>query len=234
MLILIAAVNSRNTESPFTRDKLKEMLGGKLEGDASHARNTQFELYVDALFANGGFTVKGGSGDGRLLYLGETFTIESKRVTSLNLDTLRGTFSHAATQITGPAGTGIIQQVRSRGLIAVNADSYFESVDPSAPRTDLIAQFQDRLRVLDGEARVLEDRTGIIGLLTCGYVAEWKREGNPEHWRLNTLFPMRWMGLFGEDPTEAALARAFQEPMDRVVAKALALRTKMPKPIRID
>jgi hypothetical protein len=111
MLVLLAAVQADRATSPFTYDKVREMLRGN-----SHARNTQFELYVLALFAHAGFSVSAGAPDARLDFFGEDVAIEAKRVHSLNTDTLRSTFSKAARQVTGKPTAGTIQVVRSRGL----------------------------------------------------------------------------------------------------------------------
>ena len=51
-LITVAAVEDRrNARTPFTRERLSQMLGGDLlaEGRDAAPRNTQFELYVAAM-----------------------------------------------------------------------------------------------------------------------------------------------------------------------------------------
>lgn len=229
MVILIAALEADPNTSVFTPDKLRQCLGGSLLPDSSHARNTQFELYVPALFTLGRFEVHRGHPDAQLRYVGEDFGIEVKRIQSLNPDTLRSALSEATRQIIGPRSDSIVQVVRARGFIAVNLDSYFESVDPSGTADELITQFETCLTKLDREARVLQDKVGIIGLLACGHVARWRQEGQSSHWRIDTLFPMRWLGLHGNDAAETHLANRFVEGMARIETAVLNLRSKVPR-----
>lgn len=234
MLILRAAARVARNSSPFTAAKLREIQRGGIASDASHARNTQFELYIAAVFDEAGFTVSRGDPDARLHYYNEDVGMEAKRVNSLNTDTLRGTLSRAARQITGTSTSSIIEVVRSRGFIAINLDVFFEDLVPSGDNTELISAFEKKLAILDKETRVLRDRIGIFGLMAAGHVAHWRRSGNPEHWLLGTLYPFRWMSLHGEDPADLAIARNFVDHMGRIESKVLGLRTKLPRPLSDD
>jgi hypothetical protein len=228
MLVLLASVQSDRQTSPFTSAKLRELQGGGLAADGSHARNTEFELYVSALFVLAGFDVRRGTPDSRLRVYNEDFGIEAKRITSVKPDTLRSTLAHAARQITGKITSDIIQVVRLRGFIAVNLDGLFESVNPTN-NDELVDQFNERLEILDHETRVLRDKVGISGLMACGHVARWRFTDEEPHWRIDTLFALRWVGLYGEDPAEETLARHLGPYIDGVQSHALALRPKLPK-----
>jgi hypothetical protein len=52
-----------------------------------------------------------------------------------------------------------------RGFIALNIDVFFEEVRPTEDSTELIRTFEEKLQTLDREARVLQDRLGIFGLM---------------------------------------------------------------------
>lgn len=231
MLILRAAAEADPQTTVFTSEKLRETLGGTLLPDDSHARDTQFELYVPALFANAGFEVLRGEPDARLVYFGEQVGIEAKRAHSLNADTLRSALSVAARQITGKVENTAIQVVRLRGFIAINVDVYLDEVDSSQPSPDIIQQVEKQLQVLDREARVLQNKAGILGLLACGHVARWRAPTATEGWHIDTLFPTRFVTLHGDDPVDEKMAYRFTEYLARIESTMLNLRTKCPRPL---
>lgn len=228
LVILVSAVNTPRKDSPFTASKLREICGGGFANDRSHARNTQFELYVPALFSLAGFPVAKGEPDSRVTLLDEEFGIEAKRINSLNADTLRGTIADAANQITGTSSSSLIDVVRSRGFIAMNVDVFFEEVDPLQTGDSLVEQFEKRLAIIDRQTRVLAHKTGVVGLMTCGHVARWRHMSDPPHWRLDTLFPMRWLALHGDDAADKQFAVRFQAPFGSAMRAALELRTRVP------
>jgi hypothetical protein len=93
----------------------------------------------------------------------------------------------------------------------------------------LIERFNERLEILDRETRVLADKPAIFGLLACGHVAAWVRTTDDPHWRIDTKFALRWVGVHGDDRTDVALTRELLSHIDRLNAAALALRTKVPR-----
>lgn len=231
LIIVIATIQTERDISPFTREKLEEMFGGGLSADDSHARNTQYELYVPALFVIGQFDVRRGSPDSQVRIFDEYLGVEAKRIRSTNSDTLRRTLSRAARQVVGQSSSQIIEVVQYRGLIAINLDGLFESVDVGVEQDELVREFETQLAVLDRETRVLENKHGIVGLLATGHVARWRQITEPKHWRIDTLYAFRWVGVHGDDPADVALTYQVRPQMDRLQKRVLALRTKVPKPI---
>lgn len=229
LLIVLGAVQVDRAISPFTREKLDELLGGGFAADDSHARNIQFELYVAALFIAGQFTVRRGRPDAQVLLFGEYLGIEAKRFGSTNPDTIRRTLSRAAGQVTGKSDSRIIEVVRSRGLLAVNLDGLFESVETDVGQELLIKEFERQLLVLDRETRVLRDKPGIVGILATGHVARWRLTSEPRHWRIDTLYALRWLGVHGDDHADEVVTKQVMPHMDRLRRNVLALRTKVPK-----
>lgn len=161
-------------------------------------------------------------------YLG----IEAKRIGSTNPDTLRRTLARAARQVTGTSESPVIEVVRSRGFLAINLDGLFESVDTDTDQERLVKEFERQLRILDRESRVLQNKIGIVGLLATGHIARWRYLGDPKHWRVDTLYPFRWLGVHGDDPTDEILTKNFMPQMDRLQRNVLAIRTKVPKTIQ--
>lgn len=106
-----------------------------------------------------------------------------------------------------------------------------ECIDPIESGPELIRQFEARLEILDRQLRVLENKVGVIGVLACGHVARWRSEPQTGNWRLDTLFPTRFMSLHGDDPADISLAPTFSTYMQRVEGIVLNLRTKVPKPL---
>ena len=233
MLIVKATIRAERSTSPFTRDKLQEMFGGALAADDSHARNIQFELYVAALFVIGKFTVRRGDPDAQVEVYGEYLGIEAKRMSSSNPDTIRRMLSRAARQVTGKSTSPVIEIVRSRGFLALNLDGLFESIDSNGEKADLAAQFGQRMNILDQEARVLGNKTGVVGVLATGHVARWSKTDTPSHWSIETLYAFRWLGLHGDDPVDESLTKRFAPQIDRLQDEVLRLRDKVPKAIRV-
>lgn len=229
MIILIAAAEAPRRSTPFTREKLNELLGGGLADDDSHARNIQFELHTIALFALGGFQIRRGNPDAQVRSFSEWVGIEAKRLRTTNPDTIRGQLSQASRQIGGREKSGIIQVVRARGLIAVSLEGIFESVDPNVSSEELIREFEGKLQILDRETRVLANRPAVLGLLAYAHVPRWTQATNAAHWQIDTIFPLRWVGVHGEDAADIALAREFGTQIDRIHMRALDLRTRVPK-----
>lgn len=231
MLILVAAMNLRGEPSPFTPGKLGEMLLGSLlptDGAEDPARDIQFELYVPALLALGGFAVHPGPPDSKVTLFGEQVGVEAKRIRTLNSGTLHSHLRRASRQAVGSRMVGKFEVIEHRGIIAVNLDSYFGHLSPAANSVDLIAEFEKCLQTLDRETRVLRDKTGILGLLACGYVAGWTSTsvGNA---RFDVLYPTRWMSLHGDDPIDRRLAEHLANALERMENRCREIQARVPK-----
>ncbi|MDO8500295.1 MAG: hypothetical protein Q7S20_00450 [Gemmatimonadaceae bacterium] len=229
MLILIAAVDGRQAPSPFTVDKLEQMLRGALVpgGGDDPARNIQFELYVPALLALGGFAIHPGPPDAKVTIFDEQIGVEAKRVSSLNPETLRSHLRNASRQAVGSRSVGILEIVEYRGIIAVNVDTYFNELRPQENPIDLIKQFQNCLDPLDNASKVLRDKTGIIGLLACGYVAGW--HSSSDGYRFDVLYPTRWVSLHGDDKVDRRLAEQLTMVLGRMERRCREIQAQVPK-----
>jgi hypothetical protein len=231
MIILMAAIDSHNRPSVFTKIKLEEMLGGSDDphGGSQAARNTQFELFVPALFCVAGFEIAPGATDARWVFEGESLEIEAKRLSSVNQSTLRTRLRDAAKQILGAGSHGAIEVVKSRGLIAVNVDVHFDDLCGVSERPPAFDEFERRLKALDSAGRVLLTKHGIVGVLAFGYVAQWYLPlAADDYPRLDLFYPTRWASLVGTDPGEQASRQSFFNAVGRLRMRSDDLREAVP------
>jgi hypothetical protein len=182
-LIVYAAQQTHRRTTPFTSDKLRLMLGGAdvAEGRNTIARDTQFELYIAAMFTLAGASVSRGEPDLRFLFGPEKVGVAAKRVSSLQPAQLKRHVNKAVEQI---------RQSRLRGFVAVNLDSRFGTVKLSNGRDRLIADFEQAFDELNVHLTTMQGEPNVIGVMVHGYVTEWSFENEPP--TLATSAPFRW------------------------------------------
>ena len=206
-LITVAAdENRKNVRTPFTQGKLRDMLGGGLvlEGRHGGARNTQFELYVAAMFRLPGCSVSVmDEGPDLLLRYGkEDVSVEVKRIRSLNVDQVQKQARTAARQI---------EKKGLRGWIALNLDSRFEVVDYAQDESEVLAGFSEAFDSVESALRRPALKPHVLGFILFGYVHSWHPPltGTTEP-RLHWGAPFRWQSLT-DDPEEATLFQEFHD-----------------------
>ncbi|MEW5917985.1 MAG: hypothetical protein AB1762_16400, partial [Gemmatimonadota bacterium] len=182
------------------------MRGGALPDEKrTLGRDTQFELYVGALFALCGFPVSAREPDLAIGVSGETLGVACKRLRSLNAAKLRERFNEAHFQLTGTrpdreSEYSKLRVVRGRGLIAVNLDVYFEDVKELLDDDSLVNLFHERAKpALECASRFREDHA-VLGMLFFGHASAWvfpSEAGQPD--RLAHRMPM--MLFTSLDPT---------------------------------
>ena len=145
--------------------KLEESLTGAEVADEeidSPGRDTQFELFMNALLVMGDVPVRIAEPDLKFLYNGQEVGLAAKRVK--RLQRLRQRFTEAAKQI-----------VRSgvRGFVAVNADLLIRDLGSKGSAADRGARFEERLEAL---IRIDEDFVShplVMGRLVFGTTSIW-------------------------------------------------------------
>ncbi len=232
MLILIAAAEANPNSSIFTKEKLELAITGAMTADEANSvgRNTQFELYVPALFAISGFDISAGTADARWTFGGEQLEIEAKRMRSETEEKLRANLSKAAEQIMGPRSGGIIEVVRSRGIVAVNIDVHMATVPALDSKLELVQEFSKRLEILDRAGKPLLSRHGLVGVLAVGCVAHWELESDghaANHLMLS--YPTRWASMVGDDVAEMSSIQRYYGAIEAIGCKVDELQLKVPK-----
>ena len=212
-LIVDTALTRPLANTPFTRDALSYLFrGAELPREEKNpkGRNTQFELYVAAMLVLGGRDVWPGEPDLRMLYRdGETVGIAVKRVTSLNVNTLRSELRDAAQQLVG-------QQLR--GFVALNLDPYLDQLRTDGDVEELGASFNSLLV----EARRLIFEQGAKDALLGAFVF-----GNKIVWSFGDTKPrMTWHSprqflMFTENEREVEASREVFEPLQARLENAL-------------
>jgi len=142
--------------------KLEEMLSGadSPDTDRNHlARNTQFELYVAALFTMGDTPVALAEPDLVFDYLGTPCGLAAKRVRSFRQAPRRA--DEAADQM---RAAGL------RGIVAVNVDVLLKTAQ-GLPGPE--ATLADRLQVVDHLESRMADRSEVVGTMTFGRDCIW-------------------------------------------------------------
>jgi hypothetical protein len=232
MVILIAAVEAEPATTVFTRDKLQLAISGAATANESKTvgRDTQFELYVPALFAISGFAISRGAADALWTFAGEELEIEAKRMTSASEDKLRDNLEKAAGQIMGPKSESAIEVVRARGIIAVNIDVHVATVPAAESKAELIREIAARFDALDRAGRTLIKHHGLVAVLAIGCVAHWELEvdGHPAN-HLAVSYPLRWVSLVGEDIAEKASVQRFYGAIEAIERRVDELQFKVPK-----
>lgn len=201
------------------------MLGGPLPAEKrTLGRDTQFELYVGALFALSGFAVAPREPDFGVEVEGETLGIACKRLRSLTATKLRRRFNEAHFQITGTrpdreSDYTKLRVVRGRGLIAVNLDVYFEHIEELLEDDALVTLFQERAQPALNCAASFQADHAVLGMLLFGRVSAWvfsPEKGQPA--RLAHRLPM--MLLTSLDPTVESVV--LRPTLESFLSRALA------------
>lgn len=146
--------------------KLEEMLSGAdIPGtDRNHlARNTQFELYVSALFTMGDVPVALSEPDLVFDYLGRPCGLAAKRVRSFRQAPRRA--DEAAEQI---------RTARLLGVVAVNVDVLLKT-SPHLPGPE--ATLAERLQVVEQIESRMADRKEVVATMTFGRDCVWDLNG---------------------------------------------------------
>lgn len=184
------------------RRKLEEMLSGAPTPDDDRnqlARNTQFELYVAALFTMGDVAARLGEPDILIDFRDSVCGVAVKRVRSLRQAVRRA--DEAAEQL---ASHGL------RGFVAVNVDLLLKTVDGGCGPEATLAE---RLDVVDAIEERMANHDHVLGTITLGrdcvwdFVGERPRAGVSHSYRC-TVHP--------RDADGEAEGRAF---FDRMMAR---------------
>ena len=229
MVIAMRALRADRETTAFPRWKLQEILAGQEAPDVGnqHARNTQFELYAPALFAEAGYDIKAGVADAQWDFYGESLRLEAKRLNTRSERTLEERLREAARKIAGPSRSPLLETAESRGLIVVNVDLHFGDFSVAGHAVPPDAAFRERFRVVELAGRRVLDRYSIIGILAFGYAFQWHlTEGGRPHLRM--FYPTLWWSLSGGDPAERQMARRMGVVGKRVTEVASELATRLP------
>jgi hypothetical protein len=231
MVIGAAATRNQSSSTVFSVEKLQRILGGDELGHGKNqlSRNTQFELFVPALFAESGFELHKGRTDASWHYLGEEFCIEAKRLSVQSPRALNARLEKAATQIIGPDRHPLLNLARNRGLIAVNVDAYFgdlAALEPSAVSNQVLF---DRLSVVREASRPLAAQHAILGILVFGFSAHWTLNGPLGVPTLEQSYPIMWVHLVGSDPGERLWRSRLEGVLKRIEGQISYLQARVPR-----
>jgi hypothetical protein len=200
--IIIRAIRSRPAMwNGALRNKVSAMMGGhEFEAQDSNCipRNTQFELYVLALFIMGGATVSLEEPDLRLLYGAEQVGVSVKRLRSPKQ--LRRRVMEAANQI---------ESHGLRGFVAVNYDLFTVGVGGPEDLEDIAERgrrFEEALSPVYALTHAFAERPSVMGLMNFGYSAHWENNQIPPRFSFGFF---RQTLRFTETPAEIALAEDF-------------------------
>lgn len=230
MVISAAATRNQSPTTVFTVDKLQQILGGDELGSGQNqlSRNTQFELYVPALFAETRFEIRRGRTDASWHYLGEEICIEAKRLTALSRSALDARLEKAASQIIGADKHPFLSLAKNRGLIAVNVDAYFGDLSALEPSAVTDQMLFDKMKVVREACAPLASHHAILGVMVFGYSAHWALEGPLGVPAIEQSYPTMWVHLQGSDPGEK-LFRTRLEGVLRQIEKHISyLQTRVP------
>lgn len=215
-LITYAAWTKRKKHpNPFRPDRVQLILGGSELGDgrSSIARDTQFELFLLAMFVLAGADAKLGEPDVLFKYGYEWVGIAAKRVRSASESRLRRHIKKAMSQI---------DKSGHRGWVAINLDARFVGIDPDQCNPGLLARFDEVFDALDSLLGRMAGNRNVLGVILYGYLSEWiaaqEKDGVPQ---LVTRVPMRWFG-WADDPGEEVLFNDFTEGFSKRIDKRLA------------
>lgn len=205
VLIVAAAYGCRRLDTPFSPDKLKQMLDDPLipAGPQSAGRDVQFELLLAAMFHLGGADVVAGEPDLQIAYRGERFGVAAKRLTSLNANTLRTRVREAVRQI---------DRSDLSGWIALNLDTRF----PSPQGVDDKALLRIASEEFDAVGSEIVDqrwdREWVRGMILHGSTAEWTPSAGGHAQRHKMASFQRWLALT-DDTTTERVARDFMSSL---------------------
>jgi hypothetical protein len=185
------------------RRKLEEMLSGAPMPavDSNHlARNTQFELYVAALFTMGDVTARLGEPDVLIDYRGTVCGVAAKRVRSLRQAVRRA--DEAAEQL---------MSQRLRGFVAVNVDVLL-TISEGGPGPE--STLAGRLDIVDTIENRMADRDHVLGTITFGRDCLWNFTG--ERPRADVSHSYRFTTHRRADSDEAGGREFFDRMMARI------------------
>ncbi|MGH7548318.1 MAG: hypothetical protein ACREMM_09090 [Gemmatimonadales bacterium] len=196
---------------PPTVEKIQDMLkGALLPADDRNAkgRDTQFELYVAALFAMGRVPIRGEEPDLRFVLDGQECGLAVKRLRSPKK--LAARVSDGAAQL---------QKNGIDGLVVVNVEPFLEGLPSEGTAAELGRRFDERVAPLHGLLPKLAGKERVIGVLGVGTVLEWLFNGPRPRLNLGWFIQFRW---FFDIPTEQARIEAFVEGFQARVEGRLA------------
>jgi hypothetical protein len=213
--IIMRAIRSRPAlwNHPL-RAKVSTMMGGhEVEEQDTNSihRNTQFELYVLALFLMGGATVSLGEPDLRLLYGSEEVGVSVKRLRSPKQ--LRRRVMEAADQI---------ESQHLNGFIAVNFDLFTVGVGGPQDAENVASrgrQFEEALSPVYALMHEFADRPSVLGLMNYGYSAHWENDAVPPR---HSFGFFRQTLRFTDTPAEIALAHEYFGTLSARIENALS------------
>lgn len=207
--VAAAAYRSRRAGTPFTVQKLQEMMKGSFADDGirSHARDIEFELLQAADFVLGDVDVIDGEPDLRIMYGGERVGVAVKRVRSRNASQIKKHVKKAEEQI---LKSGL------RGWIAFNLDTRFEDVRPNDPEKEFALRTSEIFETAQDKMETDTDGGDVIGLMLHGYATAWSRPAGDDFPRLKSLVVER-RTLYAQDETteEFRLAESFFDACTR-------------------
>jgi hypothetical protein len=189
--------------SPFAVAALRTVLDGapdeQDDGVSSHARNFQFQLYVAATLTLCGLEVTGGEPDMRIAFGTETLGVAAKRLRTSNETRIQRQLIAGAKQLRGQ---------RLRGFVAINVDIVMDGVVPTPDLTAIGVEFAERAAALDRAHGWLADYPEVLGVLSFGYAAGWREEGELAH--LHFEYPMRFESLARIETDRDRVHRLFE------------------------
>lgn len=192
--IMNAALERPNARKAFPASQLRYLVKGApiARGESSsHARDRQCEMFVAAILTTGGAEVFVGEPDLRFLYHRERVGIAVKRMHSMAPDELFKDIKKAAEQIGNQ---------NLRGYVAVNLDSYLDSLTVERLSDAVGHSFNDRISQAHDALVRLADRPAVIGALFFGTRLVWEFGGEKPNMRWAN--PLQWISFSELEPEE--------------------------------
>jgi hypothetical protein len=220
ILITHAAFERRRqrAKTPFTNRQLRRMLGGDELGDtpsATAARDTQFELFVAALFAHTPVDVLAGEPDIRVSLGPERIGIAAKRIRSLKPQRIAERVEKAIEQI---------RRSGLRGMLAINLDARLEGAQLPPMAEERVTLFVEKLDIILDYLKPCVEDPNVLGVMVFAQCARWvfPEAGEARTPELDAALPMRWL-TWDDDPVMRMLLdnyqRCWKEAVQRNVAE---------------
>lgn len=207
--VAVAAYRSRRPGTPFTVQKLQQMMKDSFADDRSqsHARDIEFELLQAADLLLGDVAVVDGEPDLRIKYCDKWVGVAVKRVRSRSPRQIRKHVKKAEAQI---LKSGL------RGWIAFNLDTRFEEVRPNDPEEEFAARASEIFETAQDTMETDTDGRNVIGLMLHGYATAWSQPDADDIPRLKSAEFERWT-LYARDETteDFRLAKGFFDACKR-------------------
>jgi hypothetical protein len=218
ILITHAAFERRRqrAKTPFGNQQLRRMLGGHELGDTASStspRDTQFELFVAALFAHTAVDVIGAEPDIRVSLGYERVGIAAKRVHSSNPKRIAERVKEALKQI---------RKSHLRGMLALNLDARLEGARLPPTSDERANLFAERLDVvLDYLQPCVQDQN-VLGILIFAQCTQWTfPAGDAQVPTIDVSLPMRWL-TWDDDPGMRILLDDYQRRWKSAVERNVA------------